>query len=538
MRELSAGVTVGIVAMPLAMAFAIASGLTPERGLYTAVIAGFLISVLGGSRVQISGPTGAFVVVIFGVVQRHGYEGLVIATLIAGIILIVSGLSRFGRFVKYIPYPVTTGFTTGIATIIFSTQINEFFGLHIKQLPADFAQKWVVYFENITQFHPETFLVGLGSLALILIARRFSNRIPGPLLAVLVSSVAVAVFHLNVETIGDHFGVISAGLPGLNSTAIVESLNMTTIRQLLPDAFTIAFLAGVESLLSAVVADGMSGTHHDSDTELTATGIANIASVLFGGIPATGAIARTATNIKNGAKTPLAGVFHSLTVLAFTLILAPYASAIPLAALAAILFVVAFHMSEINHFIHMFRAPKSDAAVMLLVFLLTVFVDLAMAVGVGVALSAILFMKRMSEMTDVLSAVKLIDDDSEVEPLEADRLAKKDIPDGAMVYEIQGPFFFGVADKLKGTLDGLEMPPRVVILRMRKVPVIDATGVYALIEFHQKCNHSKSILILSGVSLTVHRILEKMGVVALVGNENVASHIDKALERARHCLKD
>ncbi|MDH4199327.1 MAG: sulfate permease [Spirochaetia bacterium] len=535
LREFQSGVTVGIVALPLAMAFSIASGLSPERGLYTAIIGGFLISALGGSRVQIGGPTGAFIVVIFGIVQKHGYEGLIIATIMAGIMLIISGLFRFGRMVKFMPYPVVTGFTAGIAAIIFSTQINDFLGFRLTHLPANFTEKWIVYIQHLGQTHVPTLLVGAGSLIAIAGARKYTPRIPGPLLAILFSSIAVSALNLNVETIGDRFGVISADFPPFEFPEIVHKINFQVLRLLFPDAFTIAFLAGVESLLSAVVADGMSETTHDSDTELTAQGIANIVSVSFGGIPVTGAIARTATNIKNGAKTPLSGIAHALTVLLFTLILAPYASAIPLTALAAVLFVVAWHMSEINHFIHMFKAPRSDSLVMILVFFLTIFVDLTAAVEVGIVLSALLFMRRMSDMAGILNRVDIADDRLINMP-ESDAISKKDVPEGVVVYEIQGPFFFGVADLLKGILAGIEDDPKVMILRMRKVSVVDATGAHALSEFHYKCRRGGTILILSGVSEKVLKILVRMGIAELISTENIAPNIDTALKRASQLL--
>lgn len=532
-KDLFAGITVGIVALPLAMAFSIASGLTPDRGLFTAVTAGFLISLLGGSRVQIGGPTGAFVVIVFDIVARHGYEGLAVATIMAGIILIVFALSGFGKIIKYIPYPVTTGFTAGIAVIIFSSQVKDFLGLSTPSLPGDFIGKWAVYFQSMHTVQWTTLFVGALSLLSIILIRKFAPKIPGPLVAVVLAAFMVPVFNLNIETIGSRFGGIAATLP----MPSLPDFSFKTMKELFPDALTIAFLAAIESLLSAVVADGMTGYKHKSDTELMGQGLANVVSILFGGIPATGAIARTATNIKSGARTPLAGMVHALTVFILMLFFSNYASMIPLCSLAAILFVVSWNMSEIDHFIHMFKAPLSDSIIMVTVFLLTVFTDLTLAVQTGVVLAAVLFIKRLSDVSDSvgLSPVLEMENQKENDP---EAIFRKNIPEGVEVYEINGPFFFGVADRLTDILDSIEERPKVFILRMRRVPVIDATGLHALGEFKDSCRKRGAVLILSGISKPIGRSFRRVGIDTQIGRENICSHINKALKRAGEIIKE
>lgn len=529
--DLFAGLTVGVVALPLAMAFAIASGVTPERGLYTAFIGGFLISLLSGSRVQVGGPTGAFVVIILGVVQRQGIDGLIFATFLAGLILVGFGLLRLGYWIKFIPYPVTTGFTSGIALIIFSSQVKEFLGLKLEAVPSEFIEKWWAYLAHLHTIDWPTLAVGAGALALILGFRRYAPRVPGPVVAVIATSVVVGLFQIPVETIGSRFGGIPSSLPSFAWPAI----SLGRFRDLMPDALTIAFLAGIESLLCAVVADGMIGGRHKSNAELVSQGVGNIACSLFGGIPATGAIARTATNVKFGGRTPVAGLIHALTVLVFILFLAPAAKFIPMAALAAILFVVAWNMAEIDHFRGLLRAPRSDVAVLLSTFFLTILVDLTVAVEVGVVLAALTFMKRMSDVTQVGDMVGV---DRPERPIDdPDAIEKKNVPAGVEVYEINGPFFFGVADRLKDTLAELERPPKVFILRMRHVPSVDASGIHALKEFHHKCGRDGTQLVLSGVRPNVAAILRKSGFSAILGPEHIHDHINKALAHAARLVE-
>jgi SulP family sulfate permease len=531
-QDLLAGLTVGIVAVPLAMAFAIASGLPPERGLYTAVVAGFLISLLSGSRVQIGGPTGAFVVIVFGIAARHGYEGLQIATLLAAGMLILMGLFRMGAMIRYIPYPVVTGFTTGIALVILSTQMRDLFGLRIERLPAEFVAQWEVYARSAASWNPWALAVGGGTVALIVGLRRLRPRIPGPIVALALASLAVWAFHLPVETIGTRFGGIPSSLP----LPSLPPFDPEKWRALVPEAFTIAILAAIESLLCAVVADGMIGDRHDSNTELIGQGLANIGSALFGGLPATGALARTATNIKSGGRSPVAGLVHALTLLAIMALAAPLAVHVPLACLAGILVIVAWNMSELDHFRAMFRAPRSDALTMVVTFVLTVAVDLTLAVQVGIVLAALLFMRRMTEVTQV-AALRASDGGAIAEsPDDDDRDKLSELPPQVEVYEINGPFFFGVADRLKDVLAELEAPPQVFILRLRRVPAIDATGLEALAEFYEKCRRQGSTLVLSGVNPQPQRALERSGLLTRIGAQHVHPHIDAALAHARALL--
>jgi SulP family sulfate permease len=549
-RDLLAGLTVGVVALPLAMAFAINSGpgLTPQMGLYTAIIAGFLVSALGGSRVAIAGPTGAFMPILYLIVQKHGYEGLVVSTVMAGVILLLLGLVKLGGMIKFIPYPVTTGFTAGIAVIIFSSQMKDFFGLKMDNPSPEFIWKWVEYAHAFKAhgINPSATVIALGGLVVIGVLRKFAPQIPGMIVAIILASAAVAVLHLDdpgrwgghaLATIGTKFNGIPRELPRPN-LGIFHAFRYDRIRELLPEATTIAMLAAIESLLCCVVADGMIGGRHKSNLELMAQGVANIASVLFGGIPATGAIARTAVNVKTGGRTPLAGITHAVTVLLCMLIFAPLATKIPLAVFASILVVVAWNMSEKDHFTHLFRAPRSDIAVLMTTFGLTVLADLTMAVGVGMVLAAILFMKRMAEVTDIGTLTRELDDRN-AEVLEAgdpNTLAVRDIPPGVEVYEIDGPFFFGVADRLKDTLKSLERPPKVFILRMRRVPAIDATGMHALDEFHDKCRKQHTTLLLSGVHSQPVMALTKYGLTDKIGEENLFGNIDDALDRAREIV--
>jgi SulP family sulfate permease len=540
-HDLFAGLTVGVIALPLALAFAIASHVRPEQGLYTAIVAGLVISLLGGSRVQIGGPTGAFVVIVAGIVDRYGYDGLMLATMMAGVILMMLGLFKIGAMIKYIPYPVTTGFTTGIALIIFSTQMKDFFGLGIEgKVPGGFVPQWQEYVRAFSAglFNPWATGIALGAIVLMALMRRFVPQIPNYIVAVVLATVVVAVFKLDaaygVETIGSRFGRIPRTLPSFSIPRVDEF--WSKVRLLMPEAMTIAMLAGIESLLSAVVADGMIGGRHRSNCELVAQGVANTASAFFGGIPATGAIARTAATIKSGGRTPVAGLVHSAVVLLFMLLLAPLAKMIPLAALAAVLVMVAWNMSELDHFKTLFRAPRSDIAVLLATFGLTVFTDLTTAVGAGLVLASLLFMRRMSEVTNVAGLRQELEDlpDDVAEHLaDPNAIDRRDVPHGVEVYEINGPFFFGVADRLKDTLRGLERPPKVFILRMRRVPAIDASGMHALDEFHLKCKRQGTTLLLSGVHAQPMFALAKYGLLQEFGAENLFGHIDDALDRAR-----
>ncbi|MBI1827200.1 MAG: sulfate permease [Planctomycetes bacterium] len=543
--DLLAGLTVGIIALPLAMAFGIASipeqvaaqvGMSPPAmGLYTAVIAGFLISALGGSRVQIGGPTGAFIVIVYDIAMRHGYAGLSVATLMAGVIVIILGVSGLGRAIKFIPYPVVTGFTSGIAVIIASSQIKDFFGLHIASVPAEFLGKLRSFSEHASTWNPTTLMVGAFSMAVLIVMRRFAPRLPWGIVGVIAGSLLVWILGLNVETIGTRFGGIPRGLP----VPHLPPIDFHAARNLIPEATTIAILASIESLLSAVVADGMIGTRHKTDCELVAQGIANIGAVMFGGIPATGAIARTAANIKSGGRTPVAGMIHAVTLLLVMLGLGPLASAIPLPTLAAVLLMVAWHMSEIDHFRFLLRAPKSDIVVLLTTFGLTVFTDLTIAVGVGMVLASLLFMQRMAAVTNVNAISRELEDGDEDELAtlkDPNAINRRHVPPGVEVYEINGPFFFGIADRLQDTLRGLERPPKVFILRMRRVPAIDATGLHALAEFHKKCLHQGTMLLLAGVHAQPLYAFIQIGFEKVIGRENLFESIDAALDRARVIL--
>lgn len=530
-KDLLAGITVGIIALPLAMAFAISSGVTPDRGLFTAIVAGFLISALGGSRAQIGGPTGAFVVIVYDIIQRTGYEGLALSTLIAAGILVLLGIFRLGSWIKYVPHPLVIGFTTGIALIIFSAQMKDFFGLTMGAPPTGFIEKWIVYAAAFPTLHFPTFFLGAGTLALILCIRLFIPRVPWGIGAIVVATIVSVGFHLDVATIQSKFGEIPRSLPMPCLPSLYVPLDR--LNEVFIDAITIALLAAIESLLSAVIADGMMGTRHKSNCELVGQGIANFASILFGGIPATGAIARTAANIKTGAQTPVAGMIHAITVFLIMLCLAPWVSKIPLAALAAVLIMIAWNMSELPHFIRLFKAQVGDVAILLTAFLLTVFVDITVAVLFGMILASFLFMKRMSEYSKTASLTHLFKEPSEfAEKYDPDALIHKSVPPNVEVYELQGPFFFAVADILKDLLANLKKPPKVFILRMRHVPLIDASGMHALKEFYHKCKHTRTVLLLSGVKGQAAKDLEAFGLTDLIGKENIFSHIDEALEKS------
>ena len=527
--DLSAGVIVGIVALPLAIAFAIASGVSPEKGVLTAIIAGFIISALGGSKVQIGGPTGAFVIIVFGIVQQYGLAGLTFATLLAGILLMIMGFAKMGTVIKFIPHPLIVGFTSGIAVIIFSTQIKDFLGLSIASVPSEFFDKWHAYFTNLHLINWYSLAIGGGSIALILLWQKFNKKIPGSLVALLAATIATYVFQLPVETIGTKFGEISVSL----QMADFSQFTFAQAKQLIQPAVTIAILAAIEALLSAVVADGMIGSRHRSNMELVAQGAANIASSIFGGIPATGAIARTATNIKNGGKTPVAGIIHAVTLLLVMLFFGTYASLIPLSALAAILIIVSYNMSEWRSFVRVLKSPKSDVSVLLITFFLTVVFDLTIAIEVGMVMSAFLFMHRMSMVTNVGVITREFNED-EVEDTQSINL--KDVPKDVEVFEINGPFFFGAVDKFREAIDRVAERPKVLIIRMRNVPAIDSTGIAVLEKLCLDNRKHGTHFVLSGVHSQPLIAIEQAGIIDVFGEENIHDNIDSALFRTREIL--
>jgi sulfate permease, SulP family len=526
--DLLAGLTVAIVALPLAMALAIASGASPDKGLYTAIVAGFLISLLGGSRVQIGGPTAAFVPVVFNVIEKFGYGGLILCTLLAGIMLIAAGVLRLGALLRYIPQPVVTGFTAGIAVSIFSSQLKDLLGLQMDKVPADFLSRWHAYASSLPSFSVPTVLLAAGSLALIIIVRRVRPAWPGFLIAVVVGSLLVAICHPPVATIGSRFGGIAAAWPHFS----LPHIPLDRTRELFPSSFTIAFLAGVESLLSAVVADGMIGGRHRSNCELVAQGVANIASALFGGLPATGAIARTATNVRSGARSPVAGMAHAVFLLLFVLTLAPLMRFVPLAVLAAMLVMVAWYMAEIDSFRHLLRGPIGDRAVLLITFGLTVAFDLTVAIEVGIVLAAFLFMHSMTEVVAMGTGVSAGDEDQGdfAEAAEGDQRAR--LPPGVEAFQISGPLFFAVANRLDDVLNQFTAPPRVFIVRMRMVPLIDVSGVRALRQMIERCQRTHTRVILSGLQPQPRAILARMGLTASAPGVEFAENFAAALKRA------
>lgn len=530
LKDITAGILVGIVALPLAIAFGIASGVSPEKGLITAVIGGFIVSFIGGSRVQIGGPTGAFIIIVYGIVQQYGINGLMIATIMAGVILVIMGFAQFGSIIKFIPYPVIVGFTSGIAVVIFSSQVTDFFGLNIENVPADFIEKWSEYFKNFSSINYETFLIGVTSLLIIIFWSRISKRIPGSIVAIIVTTIIVQVFNLDVATIESRFGSIPSSIP----SPTVPEIDLVTIKALILPATTIAILAAIEALLSAVVSDGMIGGKHKSNMELVANGIANIFSPLFGGIPVTGAIARTATNIKNGGRTPIAGIVHALTLLLIMIFLGHLAMLIPMATLAAVLIIVAYNMSEHHIFRRLLKSPRSDVIVLLTTFFLTVIFDLTIAIEVGMVLAVILFMKRMASVSNIDVIKRELKDVDEF--VDTNSIQTKVIPEGVEVYEINGPFFFGAASKFKEIMQRIENPPKVMILRMRNVQAIDATGLNLLSQILRDNEKSNTRLILSGVHTQPLFALTQYKLVDEVGEENIFGNIDDALDRAREIL--
>jgi SulP family sulfate permease len=533
LADVSAGVTVGVVALPLAMAFAIASGLPPERGLFTAIVAGFLISALGGSKVQIGGPTGAFVALVSSVTAQYGYSGLATCTLMAGVLLVLFGIFRIGALIKFIPFPVITGFTAGIAALIFSTQIKDLFGLRMEAVPAEFMDKWSAYLRGIDTVNPEAAAVGLGMVIILIAARRLKPKYPALLPAMIAATVIAQYLHMDVETIGARFGELPSALPSPALPPLTAALLATLIKP----AFTIAMLAAIESLLSATVADGMIGGRYRPNIELVGQGVANIASSLFGGIPATGAIARTATNVKSGAKTPVAGMIHAVVLVLLLAFFAPWAKLIPLSALAGILVVVSFNMMEVRHFTSILKGPRSDAFVLILTFALTVLVDLTTAVAFGVVSASLLFIRQISEIVNVgMITRELRGDEDENEEPDPNAITTRSVPPGVEVFEINGPFFFGMIDTFKHTLRNVEKTPKAFVLRIRNVPMMDATGLHVLREFHHQCRRDGAYLIFSGVHSQPLVAFEKSGFLDEVGEDNFLGNIDDALNRSRVLL--
>jgi SulP family sulfate permease len=528
-RDAIAGLTVAIVALPLAMALAIASGTTPEKGLYTAIVSGFLISALGGSRVQIGGPTAAFIPVVFVVIQDFGFGGLVLCTLLAGLMLIAAGLMRLGTLMKYMPQPVITGFTAGIAVSIFSSQIKDLLGLDMGHVPAEFVPRWSAYAEHLTSANAAAASLALVAIAIIVTLRRGWPNWPGFLVALIICTLASSAFALPVESIGTRFGSLATSLP----TFEIPHIPFERTWELLPSSFTIAFLAGVESLLSAVVADGMTGGRHRSNGELVAQGLANVGAALFGGLPATGAIARTATNVRAGGRSPIAGMLHATFLLVFLVALAPLMRYVPLAALAAVLLVVAWNICEYEHFRHTLSAPKGDRLVLLLTFFLTVFFDLTLAIEVGLVVAAFVFMFRMADAVEVTSGIRFIEENGEAT---ADLTQRDHLPAGVEAFMINGPLFFGVANRLDNILDQFRDPPKVFILRMRLVPIIDASGVHALKTLLERCRRRGIVLIISGLQTQPRQVVEGMHLRPRHGELHFAGDFESALSLARRLI--
>ena len=536
MSDLMAGIIVGIVALPLAIAFGIASGVSPEKGIITAIIAGFIISLLGGSKVQIGGPTGAFIVIIYGIIQQYGEAGLIVATLMAGILLILLGVFKLGAIIKFIPYPIIVGFTSGIAVTIFTTQIADIFGLNFggEKVPGDFIGKWMIYFRHFDTVNWWNAVVSILSIIIIAITPRFSKKIPGSLIAIIVVTIGVYVLKTyagidSIDTIGDRF-TIKSELP----EAAIPTLNWEAIKDLFPVAITIAVLGAIESLLSATVADGVTGDKHDSNTELIAQGTANLITPLFGGIPATGAIARTMTNINNGGKTPVAGIIHAIVLLLILLFLMPLAQYIPMACLAGVLVIVPYNMSEWRTFKALLKNPKSDVTVLLITFFLTIIFDLTIAIEVGLVIACILFMRRVMETTEISVIKDEIDPNDELDIAVCEEHLI--IPAGVEVYEINGPYFFGIATKFEETMAQLGDRPKVRIIRMRKVPFIDSTGIHNLTSLCKMSQKEKITIVLSGVNEKVHKTLEKSGFYELLGKQNICPNINVALDRAKEII--
>ena len=534
--DIIAGIIVGIVALPLAIAFGIASGVTPEKGIITAIVAGFIISLLGGSKVQIGGPTGAFIIIIYGIIQQYGFEGLTIATLMAGAFLILFGVLHLGTIIKYIPYPIIVGFTSGIAVTIFTTQVKDLLGLQIAEVPSDFIEKWLCYFRHFSTADLWCSLVGIVSVVIIAVSPKINKKLPGSLVAIIVMTVAALLLKqyagvTSIETIGDRFSVSNA-IP----EAQLPVMTWDTIKSLVAPALTIAVLGAIESLLSATVADGVIGDHHNSNTELIAQGIANLATPIFGGIPATGAIARTMTNINNGGRSPIAGIVHAVVLTLIFLFFMPLAKYIPMACLAGVLVVVSYGMCGWRSFLALMRNPKSDVTVLLITFFLTIIFDLTVAIEVGLIIACLLFMRRMAETTDVKAVMDEIDPNEEFE-LSTGKLEHLTIPQGVEVYEINGPYFFGAGNKFEEIMAAFGDRPKVRIIRMRKVPFVDSTGIHNLTNLCLMSQNEGIKIVLSGVTPKVQAQLHKAKFDHLVGTDNICSHINIALERAKEIME-
>lgn len=528
-KDLIAGIIVAIIALPLSIALGISSGVSPEKGLITAIIAGFIISLLGGSRVQIGGPTGAFVVIVFGIIQNHGVDGLIIATFMAGIILVLFGLLRFGSLIKYIPYPITVGFTSGIAVTLFSTQVKDFLGLSMTKTPSEFIPKWEAYISHMNTTNLYTLAIGLLALIILIFWPKINKKIPGSLIALIVTTLVVFIFNLPVATIGSQFGKISSNIPMPH----IPNLNLNTLKALIGPAFTIALLGGIESLLSAVVSDGMIGDKHNSNAELIAQGIANMGSSLFGGIPATGAIARTAANVKNGGRTPISGIVHSITLLLIMLVFMPLAKFIPLTTLSAILIIVSYNMSEWRTFKAILKAPKSDIAILLTTFFLTVLFDLVIAIGIGMLVSMCLFMRRVATSIEVNELNE--NDCSDKSNIDTDMENLK-VGENVLVYDIRGHLFFGAVDTFMNTMKEINDDAKVLVLRMRHTKTLDVTGYKQIKNIALSCKSRNMTLIISELQEQPKKVMRLMGFIDTLGEDHFATNFDEALEKANSLI--
>lgn len=527
-NDVTAGIVVAIIALPLSIALAIASGVSPEKGIITAIIGGFFVALLGGSRVQIGGPTGAFVVIVLGIVNEFGIDGLIVATIMAGVLLIIMGLLKLGNMIKFIPYPITTGFTSGIAIIIFSTQIKDFFGLTINEVPGEFIAKWSCYFKNFNSLNVSALGIGIMTIIIIALWPKINKKLPGAFVAIIITTIVALVMDLDISTIQTQFGEISGKIP----MPIVPNISINMIKALFMPAVAIAILGSVESLLSAVVSDGMIGGNHRSNMEIVAQGVANIASGLFGGIPVTGAIARTAANVKNGGRTPIAGIVHSITLLLMMIVLMPYVKYIPMASLAGILIVVSYNMGEWEEFTQLRKCPKSDAIVFLITFILTIIFDLVVAIEMGMVLAAFLFMKRMADITKY---TYLMGNDEGINDTMA-IAGEVNIPSEIDIYEINGPFFFGAADKFISTVKPIEKKPKVLILKMTNVPVIDATGYSALSRLYKMCEEAGTKVLIAGLQKEVYETLDNYGFISKIGKDGICSDVNEGITKGQKII--
>lgn len=540
-NDIIAGIIVAIIALPLSVALGIASGVTPEKGLITAIIAGFFISFLGGSRVQIGGPTGAFVVILYGIISKYGVQGLTVATIMAGIFMIFFGLMRFGSVIKYIPYPITTGFTSGIAVVLFSTQVKDLLGLSIKEVPSEFIEKWEAYLSNISTIDVTTMIVGLASLAIIVMWPKINKTIPGSLIALVVATLVVKVFNLPVDTIGSRFGQISNSIQLINLSDF--QINLSIVKELIRPAMTIAFLASIESLLSAVVADGMIGKKHNSNMELIAQGVANIASAFFGGIAATGAIARTAANVKNGGRTPISGIIHALVLLVIMLVFMPFAKLIPMTTLAAILVIVSYNMSEWRSFKALLKSTKSDIAVLITTFLFTVLFDLVIAIEIGMVIAMFLFVKRMSESTQIENSSQYYkdnfeenEDEDEYSILEQKQNLHENLGSKIVLYEINGPLFFGAANTFIDIMNEIKSNPEIIIFEMKNVPNMDATAFNVLKTIDKKCKEKDILLLYSEVNEQPMKLMKNTGFTSKIGEHCFFKSTESAIKIANEFI--